>query len=185
MSILKTKHIYSQSCIPQTVSQKTMYPSDELDRISFTVFGQGNVSRMYGSKGIVFLTNNLELYKLRSNMPFEWFTFDKLSINNLTIGISKTFASQPISSLRCKDIVWVYRNNNEEMRENIISFLHDETGVPPSKITTDEEFYEYYHRCLQYVVNPDYPVDCTIYELITALKVKYGCMCKTIIIDYE
>lgn len=183
MNILKTNNILPQKYLTDEISQLTVYREKEKSQISFTVFGQGKISHMYGSNGIVFMSSDIYLHKLRSNMPFEWFHLGKLPLDNLIIGVSKTFAFQNISSLACQDIVSV-RNNNEQIRQNIINFLHSESGLEPPIIETNDQFYDYYHKCLSYIVNPDDPVDCTIYELIQALKIKYNCSCKIIIIDY-
>jgi hypothetical protein len=183
MKILKTNNILPQKYLTDEISQLTVYREKERSQISFTVFGQGKISHIYGANGIVFLSTDIYLQKFRSNMPFEWFHLDKLPLDNLIIGVSKTFASQNISSLSCQDIASV-RNNNKKIRQNIINLLHSESGLEPPIIETNDEFYDYYHKCLSYIVNPDDPVDCTIYELIQALKIKYNCTCKIIIIDY-
>lgn len=183
MNILKCNNILPQKYLTNEISQLTVYREEEKSRISFTVFGQGKISNIYGANRIVFLSADIYLQKLRSNMPFEWFHLDKLPLDNLIIGVSKTFASQNISSLSCQDIVSV-RNNNEQIRQNIINFLHSESGLEPPIIETNDQFYNYYNKCLSYIVNPEDSVDCTIYELIQALKIKYNCTCKIIIIDY-
>jgi len=183
INILKTNNILPQKYLTDEISQLTVYQEEEKSRISFTVFGQGKISHMYGANGIVFLSADIYLHKFRSNMPFEWFHLDKLPLDNLIIGVSKTFASQNISSLSCQDIVSI-RNNNEQIRQNIINLLHSETGLEPPIIETNDQFYDYYHKALSYIVDPIDLIDCTIYQLIQALKIKYNCKCKIIIIDY-
>ena len=184
INILKTNNILPQKYLTDEISQLTVYrEEEEKSRISFTVFGQGKISHIYGADGIVFLSADIYLHKFRSNMPFEWFHLDKLPLDNLIIGISKTFASQNISSLSCQDIVSV-RNNNEQIRQNIINLLHSESGLEYPIIETNDQFYDYYHKALSYIVNHNDSGDCTIYQLIQALKIKYNCPCRIIIIDY-
>lgn len=183
INILKSNNILPQKYLTDEISQLTVYREEEKSQISFTVFDQDKISHIYGANGIVFLSADIYLHKLKSNMLFEWFYLDKLPLDNLIIGVSKTFASQNISSLSCQDIVSV-RNNNEQIRQNIINLLHSESSLEPPIIETNDQFHDYYHKALSYFVNPDDHVDCTIYELIQALKIKYNCTCKIIIIDY-
>jgi len=136
INIIKNGEIVSQNRMNNNrISQHTGgYRSSEKDRISFSMFGDGKISEMYGKGGITFISNSIEPYRAKSNMPYEWFCNDKVPIENLTIAIDKDFASTHIAHLDPKEIFhWESRTNNYHIMVNIIKFLENESGIPLMK----------------------------------------------------
>lgn len=144
MNIMKDKAILSQNNITKggkNISQHTGYYGSEKDRISFSMFGDGKISEMYGIGGITLISNNINPYRAKSHMPYEWFCNDSVSFDNLTIAIDKEFAQTHIVNLNAKDIFhWEYRDNNYCMIIRIINFLRKESGIPMMSSLYNREF---------------------------------------------
>lgn len=187
MIILKTKKLSPQiNMINKNLSQLTIYGDIvQENRTSFGVIGDGTMSKLYGQNGFSFISNKLQVYRAKSHMPYEFFIDDDIPLADLVLTLDKNLACKKISSLKCTDIRNEYRKNNEIIRDAIVQFLIDETKLNPLEvIDTNEKFDEYYHKCLQYIVNPTNPTDCTIKELVISLLEKYDNPIKLIIIDY-
>lgn len=132
MNIIKSGNILSQNSINKknTISQHSGYNSSEKDRISFSMFGDGKISEIYGKGGITLISNSIYPYRAHSHMPYEWFCNDKVPIENLIIAIDKEFASVHIAHLNPEEIFqWKGRTNNYHIMVNIIKFLQKESGI--------------------------------------------------------
>jgi hypothetical protein len=189
MGILKHNKIFSQRNLPNNkISQLTIYNDYKQEsRISTSVIGIGCTYKVYGQKGISFISNKLQVYKSHSHFPFEWFINEYISLDDLIITIDKDFALQDISSLVCDDILNKYRTNNEEIRDEIIKFLQEESELLATEIIdTNDKFHKYYHDCLKYIINPvEYKINYTIKDLVISLINKYESPIKLIIMNYS
>lgn len=217
MNIIKNGHILSQNSINKknTISQHSGYSSSKKDRISFSMFGDGKISEIYGKGGITLISNSIYPYRAHSHMPYEWFCNDKVSMEELTIAIDKEFASTHIAHLNPEEIFhWEGRSNNYHIMVNIIKFLQKESGIPimqslygdsitgmssNSSMDEDEdiedmdeisvgEFNEYYKLVLETIIENDGDLfENTVINFVIALLRKYKLdkKVKVILVDYE
>ena len=217
MNILKNKNIYSQNQLKsrklKPLSQHTIYYGCQRNRISFSMHGDGGISKIYGKNGICFISNDLDVYRACSNSPYEWFHDDYVSIDKLTIAIDKDFANTLIYDLDIiKTFYNKYRDNNRDIMINIAKFLHEESKLPinntiydsledsTSSVNDDhedqyeeildlnkEEFSIYCYNVLEHFIEQNELGPCNILNLVLALIKKYDLehKVKVILVNYE
>ncbi len=144
MNIIKNGAILSQNEITRkgiSISQHTGYYGSEKNRISFSMFGDGKISELYGKGGITLISNIIEPFRDLSHMPYEWFCDHKVPIDDIVIAIDKEFAHTHIANLNSKEIFhWDDRKNNYHLMLQIIKFLHCESGIPIMRCLYDTQF---------------------------------------------
>ena len=218
MNILKSGEILSQNKIngkKSKVSQHTSYIGSEKDRISFSMFGDGNISELYGKGGITLISNKINTIRAKSHMQYEWFCYNSVPIEDFIIAIDIKFAETHILDLDAKQIFyWEYRDNNYNIMLKIIQFLQQESNIPmmrtlygnsfdslssissSSSVEYDdddidelsfEEFKIYYTLVLERLIEEDNEFAHNyVLNLVIALLKKYNLEhIKIILVDYE